>query len=88
MPVSFSISTLIITRKRLDRARTAFCRLIDRAIEFGGSYFLTYHHRYARPGSTAALLSGIPGFLRRKRAWDPEARLSSDWFKHYEALFS
>ncbi|MDQ1241215.1 MAG: hypothetical protein QG550_466, partial [Pseudomonadota bacterium] len=31
----------------LARARTDFQRLIDRAIEFDGSYFLTYH-RYAR----------------------------------------
>ena len=71
----------------LDRARTAFCRLIDRAIDFGGSYFLTYH-RYADRDQLLRCYPEFPEFLRRKRAWDPEARLSSDWFKHYEALFS
>jgi FAD/FMN-containing dehydrogenase len=71
----------------LDRARTAFRRLIDRTIDFGGSYFLTYH-RYADREQLLRCYPEFPEFLRRKRAWDPEARLSSNWFEHYEALLS
>jgi FAD/FMN-containing dehydrogenase len=71
----------------LDRARSAFRRLIDRAIDFGGSYFLTYH-RYADRDQLLRCYPEFPEFLRRKRAWDPDARLSSNWFQHYEALFS
>jgi FAD/FMN-containing dehydrogenase len=71
----------------LERARKAFRRLIDRAIDFGGSYFLTYH-RYADRDQLLRCYPEFPEFLRRKRAWDPAARLSSDWFEHYEALFS
>jgi FAD/FMN-containing dehydrogenase len=71
----------------LDRARTAFRRLIDRAIDFGGSYFLTYH-RYADKAQLLRCYPEFPEFLRRKRVWDPETRLSSNWFEHYEALFS
>jgi len=69
------------------KARTAFRRLIDRAMDFGGSYFLTYH-RYADRDQLLRCYPEFPEFLSRKRAWDPEARLSSDWFQHYEALFS
>jgi hypothetical protein len=71
----------------LAKARTAFRRLIDRAIDFGGSYFLTYH-RYADREQLLRCYPEFPEFLRRKRAWDPDTRLSSNWYRHYEALLS
>jgi FAD/FMN-containing dehydrogenase len=71
----------------LARARAAFRRLIDRAIDFGGSYFLTYH-RYADRVQLLRCYPEFPEFLRHKRERDPEERLSSDWFKHYDALLS
>jgi FAD/FMN-containing dehydrogenase len=69
------------------RARLAFRRLIDRAIEFGGNYYLTYH-RYADREQLLRCYPEFPEFLRRKRAWDPAASLSSDWYQHYNALLS
>jgi FAD/FMN-containing dehydrogenase len=69
------------------RARHAFRQLIDRAIDFGGSYFLTYH-RYADAEQLLHCYPEFPEFLRRKRNWDPDMRLSSNWFQHYEALLS
>ena len=69
----------------LARARTDFQRLIDRAIEFGGSYFLTYH-RYARREQLLRCYPQMPEFLHRKGAFDPERRFSSDWYRHQVAL--
>ena len=69
----------------LARARTDFQRLIDRAIEFGGSYFLTYH-RYARREQLLRCYPQMPEFLHRKGAFDPEQRFSSDWYRHQVAL--
>ncbi|MDQ1344704.1 MAG: hypothetical protein QG586_234 [Pseudomonadota bacterium] len=69
----------------LARARTDFQRLIDRAIEFDGSYFLTYH-RYALRDQLLRCYPQMPEFLRRKRAFDPEQRFSSDWHRHQVAL--
>jgi FAD/FMN-containing dehydrogenase len=69
----------------LARARTDFQRLIDRAIKFDGSYFLTYH-RYARPDQLLRCYPQMPEFLRRKRAFDPDERFSSDWHRHQVAL--
>lgn len=71
----------------LDRARNDFRRLIDRAIAVGGSYFLTYH-RHADREQVLRCYPEFPEFLRRKHAWDPEERFSSDWFRHYDALFA
>ena len=71
----------------LTRARLAFRQLIDRAIEFGGSYFLTYH-RHASRDQVLRCYPEFPEFLRRKHEWDPGERFSSDWFRHYDSLFS
>jgi FAD/FMN-containing dehydrogenase len=71
----------------LSRARSAFRRLIDRAIECGGSYFLTYH-RYASREQLLHCYPEFPEFSRRKHEWDPDERFSSDWFRHHEALLS
>jgi FAD/FMN-containing dehydrogenase len=69
------------------RARLDFQRLIDRAIEFGGSYFLTYH-RFARRDQLLQCYPQLPEFLRRKRALDPCQRFSSDWHRHHLALLA
>jgi FAD/FMN-containing dehydrogenase len=67
------------------RARADFQRLIDRAIEFGGRYFLTYH-RFARRDQLLRCYPQMPEFLRRKQACDPDERFSSDWYRHQVAL--
>ena len=69
----------------LARARRDFQRLIDRAIEFNGSYFLTYH-RFARRDQLLHCYPQMPAFLQRKRALDPEQRFSSDWYRHHVEL--
>lgn len=69
------------------RARLAFQRLIDRAIAVGGSYFLTYH-RHANREQVLRCYPEFPEFLRRKHAWDPHERFSSDWYRHYDSLFA
>jgi FAD/FMN-containing dehydrogenase len=69
----------------LARSGEDFRRLIDRAIEQGGSYFLTYH-RHARRDQLLACYPEFPEFLQRKRRWDPEGRFASDWSRHSERL--
>jgi len=71
----------------LDRARLDLQRLIDRAIESDGSYFLTYH-RFARRDQLLRCYPQMPEFLRRKRLADPDERFSSDWYRHHVALLS
>lgn len=63
-------------------ARADFRRLIDRALEFGGSYYLTYH-RWARRDQLLAAYPQFPDFLRRKLEHDPAQRFQSDWYRHY-----
>jgi FAD/FMN-containing dehydrogenase len=69
------------------RAKTAFRQLIDRAIELGGSYYLTYH-RFARRDQVEAAYPQFPEFLKQKQEWDPRNQFQSDWFRHHQALFS
>lgn len=75
------------TTEGLAKARDDFQRLIDCALEFGGSYFLTYH-RWARKDQVLAAYPQFPEFLRKKRQYDPEERFQSDWYRHYKAMFA
>ncbi|MEZ6021246.1 MAG: hypothetical protein R3F17_14485 [Planctomycetota bacterium] len=55
-----------------ERAAEAFRMLIDAALSFGGSYFLTYH-RWAQRDQVLGAYPQLPEFLRAKRRLDPGA---------------
>jgi len=69
------------------KAADNFRRLIDRAIEFGGSYYLTYH-RWARRQQVEKCHPQMAEFLRLKRHYDPSEVFQSDWYRHYKKMFS
>jgi FAD/FMN-containing dehydrogenase len=64
----------------LARAGEEFRRLIDRAIEFGGSYFLTYH-RWATREQRERCHPRLGEFLARKLEYDPGELFQSDWYR-------
>src|SRR5262245_42007504 len=70
-------------------AKTAddFRRLIDCAIEFGGSYFLTYH-RWASRSRVETCHPRMVEFLRAKRRHDPAEAFQGDWYRHYKRMFA
>ncbi len=61
--------------------------IIDLAIHYGGSYYLTYH-RFATREHVERRYPQFGQFLRLKQAHDPEERFQSDWYRHYRALFA
>ena len=69
------------------QAADAFRRLINRAIDRGGSYFLTYH-RYAGRAQVEACYPQMPEFLKLKQNYDPAGMFQSDWYRHYAAMFA
>jgi len=71
----------------LERSGQDFRRLIDLAIRYGGSYYLTYH-RFATRKQLETCYPQFPEFLRLKRKHDPEERFQSDWYRHYKAMFA
>ena len=68
------------TPDRIAKAADDFRRLIDRAIEFGGSYFLTYH-RWASRSQVETCHPRMVEFLRAKRRHDPAEAFQSDWYR-------
>ena len=58
------------TPEGIAKAAGDFRRLIDRAIQFGGSYYLTYH-RWATARQLLACHPRISEFLQEKRQFDP-----------------
>lgn len=73
-------------REGIEKTAEDFRRVIDRAIEQGGSYFLTYH-RWATKRQVAACYPQMAEFLRLKRKHDPAEVFQSDWYRHYQAMF-
>jgi FAD/FMN-containing dehydrogenase len=69
----------------LQKARRDFRKLIDRAAEFGGSYYLTYH-RWATRDQIERCHPRMRDFLRLKREYDPAGVFSSDWYEHHARL--
>jgi len=69
------------------RSADAFRMLIDLALSFGGSYFLTYH-RWATRGQVEAAYPGFRNFLRMKEKYDPRSCFQSEWWRHYRDLFA
>jgi hypothetical protein len=67
------------------KAAADFRRLIDRAIECGGSYYLTYH-RWADARQLVAGHPRIQEFLQEKRRLDSGTVFRSDWYTHHERL--
>jgi FAD/FMN-containing dehydrogenase len=64
----------------------AFSALIDLAIAYGGSFYLTYH-RHATRAQVLACYAQFPEFLAAKRQHDPQLAFRSDWYRHYQAVF-
>jgi FAD/FMN-containing dehydrogenase len=75
------------SQEGIAKAAEDFRRLIDRAIERGGNYFLTYH-RFASREQVEACYPQMPAFLAAKLKYDPGEVFQSDWYRHYRQMFS
>jgi FAD/FMN-containing dehydrogenase len=75
------------TPPAIESSAEAFRRLIDRGIERGGKYYLTYH-RWATRDQVEACYPQFAEFLRLKRQCDPDERFQSEWYRHYRAMFA
>jgi FAD/FMN-containing dehydrogenase len=73
--------------KALDKTAADFRILIDRALERGGSYYLTYHH-WATRQQVEAAYPQFPDFLKLKLKYDPEERFQSEWYRFYRNMFA
>jgi len=80
------IFNLHVEHDRRGPAVSAFRMLIDLALSFGGSYFLTYH-RWARRDQVEQAYPQFREFLAAKERHDPEARFQSEWWRHYRQMF-
>jgi FAD/FMN-containing dehydrogenase len=75
------------TPDAIEKTAADFRRIIDRAIQYGGSYYLTYH-RWATREQLLACYPKFVEFLKLKVKYDPEQRFQSDWYRFYTKMFS
>jgi FAD/FMN-containing dehydrogenase len=83
------IFTLHAERTPSGLARLAdTCRgIIDKAVNRGGSYYLTYH-RYATRKQVERCYPQFNEFLRLKKKYDPNEIFQSEWYRHAQKLFA
>ena len=75
------------TPAALDKTAADFRQLIDRAIQHGGNYYLTYH-RWASRRQVQVCYPEFEQFLKLKMKYDPGELFQSDWYRHYKSMFS
>jgi len=75
------------TSQGLDRATTTFQRLIDLALEHGGTFYLTYH-RWATRRQLETAYPQLPAFLETKLERDPDELFQSDWYRYLKATLA
>ncbi len=78
---------VVHSKSGLEKAAADFRRLIDRAIRYGGSYYLTYH-RWASRKQVETCYPQFAEFLRLKKKYDSDERFQSDWYRHYKTMFA
>jgi FAD/FMN-containing dehydrogenase len=61
-------------------------RLIGRAIDLGGRYYLTYH-RWATRDQVSKAYPQLVDFLKLKKKYDPKERFQSAWYQHYKEMY-
>lgn len=69
------------------RSKRQFRSLIDRALEKGGCYYLTYHC-WARKDQVEKAYPQFSEFLRLKEKYDPGHIFTSEWHRHYVEMFA
>jgi FAD/FMN-containing dehydrogenase len=69
----------------LQAAARVFRGLIDLAIHYDGSYYLTYH-RWATKRQVESCYPQFREFLVKKREYDPREQFQSDWYVHCKKL--
>jgi FAD/FMN-containing dehydrogenase len=71
----------------LEAAAHSFRTLIDLAIQYEGSYYLTYH-RWATASQVERCYPQFREFLKQKLVYDPQEVFQSDWYLHHKQLFA
>jgi len=71
--------------EEVQRAAGHFRRLIDHALNHGGSFFLTYH-RFATTSQLLAAHPRVREFLAAKQSLDPHGVFQSDWYRALRAM--
>ena len=75
------------TEQGRQAAQANFPRIIDRAIQYRGSFYLTYH-RWATRKQIERCYPRFVTFLNLKRKYDPSELFQSEWYRHYREMFA
>jgi len=75
------------TDSSIEKAKEDFRRIIDKVIQHGGCFYLTYH-KWATKEQIMACYPQFVDFLKLKHKYDPTERFQSNWYRHYKEMFN
>ena len=70
------------TASGIKKTKQHFRAILDRALNFDGSFYLTYH-RWALKHQIEAAYPQISEFFALKKVYDPNEIFQSNWYRHY-----
>jgi FAD/FMN-containing dehydrogenase len=73
------------SRCGIEQAKSAFRNLIQIAINYGGSYYLTYH-KWATKEQLLSCYPEFPEFIACKQRFDPDEIFVSNWYVAYKSI--
>jgi len=74
------------TKGGIEKTKQDFRVILDRVLDFDGSFYLTYH-RWALEHHIMAAYPQIREFFDLKKAYDPSELFQSNWYRHYRQNF-
>ena len=77
---------VVHSEEGIEKVKKDFGNLLDRVIEFGGCFYLTYHRWISREQVEAAYPQ-FPEFLKLKKKYDSCEVFQSDWYRYFKEIF-
>ena len=71
----------------IEKVKKDFGNLLDRVIEFGGCFYLTYH-KWISKKQVEAAYPQFREFLMLKQKYDPSEVFQSDWYRYFKDMYS
>ena len=78
---------VVHSKEGIEKVKKDFANLLDRVIEFGGCFYLTYH-KWISKAQVESAYPQFHDFLMLKEKYDPSGVFQSDWYRYFKEMYS
>ena len=77
---------VVHSEEGIEKVKKDFGNLLDRVIEFGGCFYLTYH-KWISKEQVEAAYPQFREFLMLKQKYDPSEVFQSNWYRYFKDMY-